>query len=98
MAGCCVRGVGLLNDRTEFSPLSVGLTWAIRVTSIGLAFSLPAVLGYGCDRLLGTTPSCVLAGACLGFAAGMAQVMSLARNVSPPKPRLPDTDSAKLKL
>ena len=67
-----------MNEPTKLSPLSVGLGWASRITSIGMGFGLPAVLGYWLDYLLGSNPLLVIAGSVIGFAAGMVQVMSLA--------------------
>src|SRR5262249_18308789 len=63
------------------SPLSVGLEWASRITTIGLEFVLPMVLGYGMDSWLRTTPVGTVAGAVLGFALGMWQTIRMTRRL-----------------
>jgi len=71
-----------LSDHSQLSSLSVGLNWASRIVTIGLLFSLPAVIGYGFDRWFDSNPVGVLLGAILGFVLGMLQVMSLARSLN----------------
>jgi F0F1-type ATP synthase assembly protein I len=61
------------------SSLSVGLEWASRITSVGLTFALPPLLGAALDRWWGTSPVALLVGAVLGFAAGIMQTLQLAR-------------------
>jgi hypothetical protein len=63
------------------SPLSVGIEWASRITTIGLEFVLPMVLGYGMDSWLRTSPFGTLAGAVLGFALGMWQTIRMGRRL-----------------
>jgi hypothetical protein len=63
------------------SPLSVGLEWASRITTIGLEFVLPMVLGYGVDTWLRTTPAGTLAGAALGFALGIWQTIRMTQKL-----------------
>jgi ATP synthase protein I len=60
------------------SALSIGLDWGTRVTTIGIEFALPAVLGFGLDRWWNTIPWLTLAGAVLGLAMGMTHVFRLA--------------------
>ncbi|AMV36690.1 Putative F0F1-ATPase subunit [Planctomyces sp. SH-PL62] len=64
-------------DRDSRSGVSVGLEWGSRVTTIGLEFALPAVLGRGLDRWLGTAPWLTAGGAVLGLAIGMLHVLRL---------------------
>lgn len=59
------------------SPVSIGLDWGARVTSIGLEFALPAVLGHFADKWLNTAPWLTLAGAALGLITGMTHVLRL---------------------
>lgn len=61
------------------SSLSVGMGWASRVTTVGLMFVVPALLGVLLDRWWGTSPLTLLTGAVLGFAVGMVQVLRIAR-------------------
>jgi hypothetical protein len=66
--------------------LSVGVSWAYRITSLGLEFSLPALGGYFVDRRWDTAPVATLVGATLGFAAGIYHLVRLA---APERPRGP---------
>ncbi|QDV37037.1 AtpZ/AtpI family protein [Tautonia plasticadhaerens] len=59
------------------SPLSVGVSWAYRITAIGLEFSLPTLAGYLLDRRWESSPVATLIGACLGFAAGLYHLILL---------------------
>src|SRR4051794_10795482 len=59
------------------SALSIGLDWGTRITTIGLEFALPALLGFGLDRWWNTIPWMTLAGACLGLVTGMTHVLRL---------------------
>ncbi len=61
------------------SSLALGMEWASRVTTIGLMFALPAVVGYGVDSWLHTIPVATITGAVLGFAAGMSNAVRMAR-------------------
>ncbi|WP_210420505.1 AtpZ/AtpI family protein [Aquisphaera giovannonii] len=61
----------------ERSALSIGMEWGTRVTTIGMEFALPALLGFGVDRWLGTTPWVAMAGAIAGVAIGMTHVLRL---------------------
>jgi F0F1-type ATP synthase assembly protein I len=64
------------------SKLAVGIEWASRVTTVGFMFALPPLLGAWLDQWRGTSPLGVLFGAVLGFGAGMAQVLRIAREES----------------
>src|SRR2546421_8681663 len=57
------------------SALSVGYYWCARVTSIGLEFAIPAMLGFYLDRWLKTSPWMTVIGAFLGLGLGMGQVL-----------------------
>jgi F0F1-type ATP synthase assembly protein I len=60
------------------------MEWAARITTIGLEFALPALLGLGLDRWWKTTPWLTLVGAFLGLAIGMMQVLRLATELAGP--------------
>jgi F0F1-type ATP synthase assembly protein I len=62
------------------SRLAVGIEWASRVTTVGLEFALPPLLGAWFDRWRGTSPLGVLLGAALGFGLGMAHLLRFARD------------------
>lgn len=62
------------------SSLSVGMEWASRITSVGLEFAVPTLLGALLDRWLRTSPAALLIGAVLGFAVGMMHVLRFARD------------------
>ena len=64
--------------------VSVGMEWASRVTTIGLEFALPPLLGSVADRWWKTAPWLTVVGAVLGFAVGMMHVLRLAREKSRP--------------
>jgi F0F1-type ATP synthase assembly protein I len=54
------------------------MQWAARVTTVGLDFVVPSLLGALLDRWWGTTPVALLVGAVLGFAVGMMQILRIA--------------------
>lgn len=60
-------------------PLSLGIMWASRVTTIAVGFVVPTILGYYVDRWLGSRPAGILVGTVVGFAAGMLQLVRIAR-------------------
>jgi ATP synthase protein I len=62
--------------------LALGMEWASRVTTIGLEFALPAVLGFGVDSWLHTTPAATIIGTVLGFATGMSHAVRMARQLA----------------
>jgi hypothetical protein len=64
-------------DRDSRSPVSIGLDWGARVTSIGMEFCVPAVLGHLADRWLNSAPWLTVVGAVLGMAVGMLHVLRL---------------------
>ncbi len=63
------------------SSLAVGFEVASRVTTVGLGFSVPPVLGYVLDRWWGSTPVATLLGIVLGFVSGLLQTVRLARDL-----------------
>ena len=71
-----------MNQVEPRSRLSVGIQWASRVTTIGLEFALPPLMGAGLDRWWGTSPLATLIGAVLGFAVGMMHLLRIAREGS----------------
>ncbi len=62
------------------SPLAVALELATRITTIGLGFSVPAVIGFGLDLWWGSAPVATLVGVVLGFASGLLQTIRFARD------------------
>lgn len=68
------------------SPLSAGLHWASRITSLGLMFALPTLAGVYIDRQFGSNPIGTLVGSVVGFATGMVQLLQIARGGQKPKP------------
>lgn len=67
-----------MDDRSERSALAAGFDWAARITSIGLEFALPALLGVGIDRWRGGGRAATLGGAVLGFCVGMVHLIRIA--------------------
>ncbi len=61
------------------SNLAIGMQWASRVTSVGLEFVVPPLLGHLADRRLGTSPLVLLIGSVVGFALGMMHILRFAR-------------------
>jgi F0F1-type ATP synthase assembly protein I len=55
--------------------------WVSRITTIGLCFAVPPVIGFVLDRWWNWAPAGILAGAVLGFAAGTQQTLTLARQL-----------------
>lgn len=68
------------------SLVSLGVRWATRVTSIGLEFALPALLGGYLDRRFGTGSLLTILGAVFGFVAGMVHLMAIAREEAKASP------------
>ena len=68
------------------SALAVGVEWASKVTAIAVGFSLPAFIGFGLDRWLGSTPVATMIGIVLGFVSGLLQTIRLASNLPDKKP------------
>ncbi len=66
------------------SALTVGMEWGTRVTTIGMEFAVPALLGYGLDRWLHASPWFTVIGAFLGLGIGMVHVLRLPQELSGP--------------
>jgi F0F1-type ATP synthase assembly protein I len=71
----------VIEHRGSRSPLSLGIQWASTVTTIGLEFTLPMLLGYGLDRSLGTVPVVTMVGVLLGLVLGMLHTVRLGRQL-----------------
>jgi ATP synthase protein I len=70
-------------DRPEpRSAVAAGIEWASRITTVGLEFALPPLLGWALDRWWGIMPVATVVGAILGFAAGMMHLLRIARDAS----------------
>jgi len=63
------------------SAVAVGFEWASRVSTIAIGFSLPAIIGFGVDRWLGSSPVATLVGVVVGFGSGLTQILRLANNL-----------------
>ena len=61
------------------SNLSVGMGWASRVTTVGLMFVVPTLLGLALDRWWGTSPAALLVATFLGFVVGMLSILRIAK-------------------
>ena len=68
-----------MNRPEPRSILSIGIELASKVTTVGLEFALPALLGVAIDRWWTTTPWATVIGAVLGFAVGMMHILRIAR-------------------
>ncbi len=79
--------------RPEPDPaVSQGVRWATRVTTIGLEFALPPLLGGYLDRRWGLGSVLTIVGALFGFLAGMVHLLAIAREdakANPPPGRRP---------
>ena len=61
------------------SSLSVGFEWASRISTVGLEFALPPLLGAYLDSKAHTSPLLTLIGVILGFAVGMFHILRIGR-------------------
>lgn len=61
------------------SSLSIGIEWASRVSTVGLEFALPPLVGWYADNRAGTLPWLTLLGVLLGFGTGMTHILRIAR-------------------
>ncbi len=66
------------------STLSVGMQWASRISTIGMEFALPALLGAYVDQWWALRPLATVFGAVLGFAVGMMHILRIARRDTRP--------------
>jgi ATP synthase protein I len=76
------RGASVARDSDSRSALSIGLEWSTRVTTIGLEFAVPALLGFWLDRWLGSSPWFTVTGAFLGLASGTLHLVRLAGQIA----------------
>jgi ATP synthase protein I len=60
------------------------MMWVSRVTTVGLEFALPALLGNYLDVRWHTKPAATLIGLVLGFAVGMMHILRFAREGTGP--------------
>jgi ATP synthase protein I len=70
------------------SVVSLGVRWATRVTTIGLEFALPPLLGGVLDRRWRLGSILTILGALFGFLTGMVHLLAIAREdarANPPK-------------
>ena len=72
-------------DDRERSILAVGLDWAARITSIGLEFVLPGLIGVGLDHVWGTRPWMTICGVIIGFCIGLYELLRIASRTSDQK-------------
>ncbi len=61
------------------SNLSIGIEWASRISTVGLEFALPPLVGAYIDSRTHTSPLVTLVGVVLGFAVGMWHILRIAR-------------------
>lgn len=66
-------------DASSGSPLSAGIAWASRITTLGLGFVIPILAGVWADGRLGTKPWLLLLGFALGLAVGFLQLLQIVR-------------------
>jgi F0F1-type ATP synthase assembly protein I len=71
-------------DNDGRSPMSIGMMWAARASTLGFEFALPAFLGHFLDLKLGTNPVALLVGMILGFVVGIMHILRMARDSSKP--------------
>jgi F0F1-type ATP synthase assembly protein I len=68
----------VVDQRESQSLLSVGITWASRITTIALELSVPVVVGFGVDRWLSIAPLATILGGLLGFVLFMVHTVRIA--------------------
>ncbi len=64
------------------SAIAIGIDWGTRITTIGLEFGLPALLGFGLDRWWKTLPWMTILGVFLGLAMGMTHLVRMAAELT----------------
>jgi hypothetical protein len=73
---------GLVSGLDQRSPLSIGIGWASRISTLGFEFSLPPIAGHLVDRWLGSNPVGTLVGMIIGFLVGMIHLLQIAKGSS----------------
>jgi ATP synthase protein I len=66
------------------TPLSVGVQWASRITTVGLEFALPPLAGAYLDRHWSLKPLATILGVLIGFGIGMLSILRIAREGTKP--------------
>ena len=75
---------GFVTGTDPRSPMSVGIEWASKISSLGFLFAIPPILGYVLDHKVGSAPVGLLVGMLLGFGGGMIYILRLARDSARP--------------
>ncbi len=71
-----------MDDRNdERSLLAKAWGWGYQTIAISLEMVVPALLGLGVDRWLGTLPAGVILGAIFGMVAGMVHLVQFAKRI-----------------
>jgi hypothetical protein len=72
-------GGSSVDDRNASSrdPLSAGIAWSSRITTLAMGFVLPILAGVWADSRLGTKPALTLTGFVLGLAVGIVQLLQI---------------------
>ena len=65
--------------------------WAAQASTIAMGMVIPALIGFGLDRLLGTVVLFAIFGAILGMVLGFWQLIRIA---NPSNPQIPSTGSS----
>ena len=68
------------DDRDGRNSVARGYVLANRATSIGMQMAVPPLIGWWADGKLHTEPWCLVAGATLGFAISMLEIIKLAKD------------------
>lgn len=66
-------------DKNGRSSIAIAMTWVHQITGVALMMAVPIGAGYYVDQWWGTVPWLTCIGAVLGFAAGMQQLLAIAR-------------------
>jgi hypothetical protein len=73
-----------VNQPESRTPLSVGVQWASRITTVGLEFALPPLAGAYLDRYWSLKPLATILGVLIGFGVGMLCILRIAREGTKP--------------
>ncbi|MGL6226272.1 MAG: AtpZ/AtpI family protein [Thermoguttaceae bacterium] len=74
-------------EQDSRSPLAIGYTWSIIVSSIAFEMVLPILLGFWIDQKLGTLVLFTLLGAVLGMTIALLQLIQLGKPKTNVKPK-----------